>query len=354
MAKYTSILKNNVFLTMDEVADWVNIKPEQYAVPPEGAKASLIVQDILYSGKSEGITANSYEIEYLGGATAGSEVVSLAGNKIIVQIQAGVSTALQIKTAVEAHAVATLVDLTYIIPTASDQATVEALPQALFSAAFLSGGVVDVPFEDGVEKRLQIMERVLNSACAKVESMIDGPILVREFTEILDADGSDTIIPSHYPIREVVEVRYDPNRIFGVDTIIFASDVVLRGVADINYPNDIQFSIRGSDIVVVRGTNVGLMVVQYSMRGIGALKVTYKAGLGDFDEVPFDIKQAAILLFEYYYKQRENGLLGLMSKTTRGETAMKFSNGVPKEVEELVNPHIDYSFGTHNRMQGNS
>lgn len=333
---------------MDEVADWVNIKEGQYAIPDEGAKASLVVHDLLYTGKDEGTTANSYEIEYLGGAVAGSEVLTLIINKISVQIEDGVSTALQIKTAVEAHAVSSLVDLTYIIPVGSDQATAEAQVQAIFTAAFLTGGVVDIPFDEGVEKRLQIMERVLNSACSKIETMVDSPILAREFIEVLDADGSDTIVTSHYPIRSVSEVRYDPNRVFGNDTIFASTDILLRGIADINFPKgDVQFSVRGSDVVILQESS------NYVMKGIGSIQIKYIAGIGDIEEIHYDLKMAATLLFEYYYKQRENGLLGLLSKTVGGDSAYKFSNGVPEEVNELVTGHIDYSFGTNNRMQSN-
>lgn len=347
MAIYKSILKANNFITLDEVTDWVNIKPEQYEIPPEGAVASLQVHDILYFAKEEGTTGNTYQIEYVGGAVAGSEAVSLSGQKIIVQIEDGISTADQIKDAVESHAVSSLVSL----DTTAGQ---ELVGQGIFPFENLSGGVVDVPFEDGVEKRRQLIERVLNSCCSKIESLIDSPVLVREFTEVLDANGSDTVIPSHYPIRQIVDIRYDTSRIFGDDTIIPDSAVLLRGVADKNYPSgDVQFQIIGSDIVISDVNGEITNVSGVGTEGIGAIKVTYRAGLGELDEIPYDIKLGAILLFEYLYKQRENGLLGKMSKTIKGDSAYKFTNGIPTEIHEMIESHIDYSFGTSGSMQRN-
>ena len=37
----------------------------------------------------------------------------------------------------------------------------------------------------------------------------------------------------------------------------------------------------------------------------------------DINEVPFDLKQAALMVFEYYWRHRENRDLGLMQKGTK-------------------------------------
>lgn len=64
--------------------------------------AFLKIQDITYTAKTAGTGGNSITIDYNSGATAGSEVVSVISNAISIQIEDGVSTAAQIKTAVEA------------------------------------------------------------------------------------------------------------------------------------------------------------------------------------------------------------------------------------------------------------
>jgi hypothetical protein len=62
---------------------------------------SAQVQDLLYKNKED--VANSITVNYTSGGTAGAEVVSISGGgyTINVQIEAGVSTASQIKKAVE-------------------------------------------------------------------------------------------------------------------------------------------------------------------------------------------------------------------------------------------------------------
>lgn len=67
-----------------------------------GVAGSVTVQDLTYTWNTPGEDANNYSVEYVGGGTAGSESVSLLGNIITVQIEDTVSTANQIKAAIEA------------------------------------------------------------------------------------------------------------------------------------------------------------------------------------------------------------------------------------------------------------
>lgn len=70
--------------------------------PYAGVAASLVEQDLTFTFNSPGSFNNNYTMAYTSGGTAGSEVVSLVGNDISVQIENGVSTATQIKAAVDA------------------------------------------------------------------------------------------------------------------------------------------------------------------------------------------------------------------------------------------------------------
>jgi hypothetical protein len=70
--------------------------------PYAGVQATLTEQDLTFTWNQPGSFNNTYTMEYTPGATAGSEVVSISGNAIEVQIEDGVSTATQIKTALEA------------------------------------------------------------------------------------------------------------------------------------------------------------------------------------------------------------------------------------------------------------
>jgi len=64
-------------------------------------KASLKIEDILYTSKSVGVIGNSTTIIYTDDGTAGSETVGVSGQAINVHMEAGVSTAAQIATAVQ-------------------------------------------------------------------------------------------------------------------------------------------------------------------------------------------------------------------------------------------------------------
>lgn len=80
----------------------------QYAV-----KATLIEQDITYTADLFGVSGNSVTVEYVGGATAGSERVTVSGNAIEVQVEYGVSDADDIVAAVQGDGDASaLVDAT--------------------------------------------------------------------------------------------------------------------------------------------------------------------------------------------------------------------------------------------------
>ena len=71
------------------------------------ATAALVFQDLTYTAVAAGVSGNLISIDYNGGGTAGAEVVSVVGNAIAVVMQDGVSTATQIRTAINAFGAAT-------------------------------------------------------------------------------------------------------------------------------------------------------------------------------------------------------------------------------------------------------
>lgn len=64
--------------------------------------ASIVVQDITFAKDVTGTSGNGDSFSYTTGATAGSEVVSVSGSTVGIQIENGVSTATQIKAAFDA------------------------------------------------------------------------------------------------------------------------------------------------------------------------------------------------------------------------------------------------------------
>lgn len=61
--------------------------------------ATAVIQDLTYTAVVNGVPGNDVSIEYTDGGTAGSEVVTVNGSAISIQIEDGVSTATNIKTA---------------------------------------------------------------------------------------------------------------------------------------------------------------------------------------------------------------------------------------------------------------
>lgn len=93
--------------------------------------ATKVVQDLTYSSELFGAAGNAITIAYTTGGVAGSEVVSVVGNAVSVQIQSGVSTATQIRTAVLASAPATALVDVVVSGTGSNTQTAPVAPTAL-------------------------------------------------------------------------------------------------------------------------------------------------------------------------------------------------------------------------------
>ena len=97
-------------------------------------KASKEIQDLTYEADVAGSDGNSITIAYTTGGTAGSEVVTVVGNAISVQIEHNVSTATQVKAAVDNSVPAAALVAVTITGTAGDAQT------APVSATNLVGG----------------------------------------------------------------------------------------------------------------------------------------------------------------------------------------------------------------------
>lgn len=67
-------------------------------------KASKVTQGLTVTAASFGSAGNSITVAFTGGATAGAEVVTVSGKAISVQVEDGVSTVTQVRTAMNAAA----------------------------------------------------------------------------------------------------------------------------------------------------------------------------------------------------------------------------------------------------------
>lgn len=95
---------------------------------------TITLQNLIYTSVSTGTAANGKTITYTTGATAGSEVVTVSSGNVSVQISNGVSTATQIKAALDAAAPFTAL---YSVATTGTASTA----QSTVNSAAMTGAV---------------------------------------------------------------------------------------------------------------------------------------------------------------------------------------------------------------------
>lgn len=88
------------------------------------SRYSTLIQDIQYI--SNNVNRAFITVQYVSGGTAGGELVTVTGAVILATIADGVSTALQIKTAIDASSAATALISTAILGTSSNPQTITA------------------------------------------------------------------------------------------------------------------------------------------------------------------------------------------------------------------------------------
>ena len=81
--------------------DWDNLFASATAVKASGVLTAG-AGELLITASTAGVAGNSISVALTAGATAGAEVVTVVGNAISVQIETTVSTAAQVKAALEA------------------------------------------------------------------------------------------------------------------------------------------------------------------------------------------------------------------------------------------------------------
>jgi hypothetical protein len=96
-------------------------------------KATIVNQGVTLTAVNFGTGGNSITYAVTGGATAGAEVVTVSGNAISVQIELGVSTITQVRTAINASLAAAAL----VLATGTSATTVD----VVLAATALSGGV---------------------------------------------------------------------------------------------------------------------------------------------------------------------------------------------------------------------
>ncbi len=358
MATFISKLSARAWITVDELAEWLSVKDEKVDVPQAEVKSFLVFQDIRYTSKLIGVLGDAITIEYKGGGTKGSETVSVVGDVIEVTIESGVSTVLDILTAVQASGPASaLVFAAAEVISPDTLPIVEGRTQVVAGPTNLAGGIDDVPFasDSKLPETRRRYEMLINAATQRIESILNTTVIAKEYQDEFDGNGSNTMVPSKWPMLSVTELKIDFNRVFPPESVVAAVNFILRGAADIRQDvagNDIR--IVGNDVVLINSDTDNIIGTIFAGSVLGSIRMKYLAGWGrDADDVPFDLKLAAFQLVEFWDYKRSNRDIGLVSKGVMGQSYSKFQDGIPETIMQILDQYINHSFGQFEKVQNN-
>lgn len=347
---YTSILKPSSYLTVEEVAEHLNLSNVNVGTYSAEVKAFKTIQDLVYTSKLIGVAGNATAIQYSALVAPGAPEVSLTSSTIVVKITSGVTTANEIKTAIENFpSAAALVSIVLKENSTGDET------QILQITTNLSGGKNEVPLKPEEEKTRRLIERMINLACDKVENILQTCVIAKDFTDVIDGNNSNVIIPSKWPVIGIKEVRIDYNRGFSDNTIIDPKNWILRGYADRRQAStDVQLRIIGNDVVLRDDGRDSIIGRIFSGSVLGSVKVVFTAGWAlNKEDIPSDLLYGTMLLVEYYYFQRSNRDLGVISKTIKGDVSSKVKDGIPDTIMELLEPYCEVSMPLYEKSQNN-
>lgn len=330
-------LKPFTYLKLIDVADHLKIPTAQLNVEGSTAlvNASLVVQDLTLTSKLiPGSQGNQIKVEYLDQAEAGAELASMSDGVLTVKIKAGVSTAAQIKAAIEADFESNRWISVAVSGTASNAQVAAAL-------APLTSGVDATGFN---AQLYRTVVRLMNSACDWFERYIDGPVLSREYVGYYDGSNSNVIVPNFWPVSAITSLKIDYNRQFPEVAALNDSQYFLRGAEGMKQVSgDVQIKIDGTDIVLRDDNETFIVGRIFSGSVLGSIELKYIAGLGSANSLPEDLYQASLQLHEFWFFQRENRDLAVSSKGVRGESYTKLKDGIPVEITDVADKYVDVS-----------
>jgi len=354
MSAFQSTLKTNVFLTVEEIADHLNIRDDKILLNGIDAKKATgfvrITNNVFDAGDIAKVAGQNFEqsVDWPPGIDESASAISLKNAINLVlsgTVNASIDPSDPQKILLEASTegiVGNGITLALI-----DNATAN----FVISGPTLTGGVDDVPQDPDTAKLRRNLERFMNVASAKAESIIETNILQRQFAEILDGNDSNFIVPSHWPILSVQKLFIDFNRIFGPGTEIDPLNFILIGTPDHRDPVN---RVIGSHIALRDDDKITIVGRVFAGSILGSIKLEYTAGWGiDSDDVPPDLRFSVTQLVEYYFFQKENRDLSVLSKGVRGESYTRLTDGIPLEIVEGLEIFKNYSFGFHNQSQTN-
>ena len=175
---------------------------------------------------------------------------------------------------------------------------------------------LDIPISD-VSQDAKI-EMLINMASERIEQYLDRKLIYQQHTERMDGRSADRVILKNYPAEKPTQLYDDPAWDF-----LTAIDST-------------AYDIESAGIVVLRSGKF--------QRANLNIKVVYNAGYksivspGAGPVLPADLQYACLLFIEWMYQMRADRRLGVQGKAKQNEN-IRFSQGIPPEVVEILEPH---------------
>lgn len=203
--------------------------------------ATLAVQDLTYTALiGSGINGNLINITYVGGGTAGAEVVTVAGNDIEVQIEDGVSTALQIETALNLVAAFTALASVAITGVGGN-------PQVIAAQDYLEGGLGTNDLKVATGKGI-LFEF---GSYIDVIDVADGNTITTQKAKVVAVNGSAIPGQPAGPLSDIVTVDIALNA-------AVAGDIVIGHAPETYSPLTSEKALLGlKGSLTIAGANVG-------------------------------------------------------------------------------------------------
>ena len=171
-----------------------------------------------------------------------------------------------------------------------------------------------------------ILALVVASSSARVERYLMRRILEGNFSGEFDSLGQRDIVLSEYPVRNVISVRCDPERVFGDETKLADNAWYCATV-----PYDI---LEDLPAVLIFDPFVSLPI------GRRIIRVEYTAGY-PLDAIPEDLKLATMELVAWEFrrvKSKQVGVSGFVPTSGRMERTV-LEMQMPENVREMLEPY---------------
>jgi uncharacterized phiE125 gp8 family phage protein len=174
----------------------------------------------------------------------------------------------------------------------------------------------------GTTSEDSLLEDFVNRASAFAAKFVGRSLVSAARTEYYSGDGKPELILNSRPVTAVASVHIDSLRQWGSDTaVIVADDVIVDGGAGI----------------IELWNNAGVFP-----KGRGNIRVVYTAGYVAGTTVPYDLREAVIMIAQHHYKRiYQDGRIGLLSETLDDRTLAYSQDSIPPKAADILKRYRD-------------